>query len=49
VFVTHDQEEAFALADRVAILNAGKIEQFATAAAIQARPATDFVRAFIAD
>ena len=49
VFVTHDQEEAFALADRVAILNAGKIEQFATAAAIQAHPATDFVREFIAD
>jgi len=48
VFVTHDQEEAFALADRVAVLNAGKIEQFATADAIKAHPATDFVRAFVA-
>jgi len=49
VFVTHDQEEAFALADRVAILNAGKIEQFATAAAIKVHPATDFVREFITE
>jgi sulfate transport system ATP-binding protein len=49
VFVTHDQEEAFALADRVAILNAGRIEQFASAAAIRAQPATDFVREFIAE
>ena len=49
VFVTHDQEEAFALADRVAILNAGRIEQFATASAIQKDPATDFIRTFIAE
>jgi sulfate transport system ATP-binding protein len=49
VFVTHDQEEAFALADRVAILNAGRIEQFATADAIKAHPATDFVREFITE
>jgi sulfate transport system ATP-binding protein len=49
VFVTHDQEEAFALADRVAILNAGRIEQFASADAIRAQPATDFVREFIAE
>jgi sulfate transport system ATP-binding protein len=47
IFVTHDQEEAFALADRVAVLNAGGIEQFATPAEIQARPATEFVRAFL--
>lgn len=47
IFVTHDQEEAFALADRVAVLNAGVIEQFATPAEIQSRPATDFVRAFL--
>ena len=49
VFVTHDQEEAFALADRVAILNAGRIEQFATAGAIKVHPATDFVREFITE
>jgi sulfate transport system ATP-binding protein len=49
VFVTHDQEEAFALADRVAILNSGRIEQFATADAIKIHPATEFVREFITD
>jgi sulfate transport system ATP-binding protein len=49
VFVTHDQEEAFALADRVAILNLGKVEQLATADAIKAHPATDFVREFITE
>jgi sulfate transport system ATP-binding protein len=47
VFVTHDQEEAFALADRIAVLNAGTIEQFATPAEISARPASDFVRSFV--
>lgn len=39
VFVTHDQEEAFALADRVAILGDGRIEQFAPAAEIIQNPA----------
>ena len=47
VFVTHDHEEAFTLADRVAILNAGKIEQFASPGDIQERPASDFVRSFL--
>jgi len=47
VFVTHDQEEAFGLADRVAILNSGRIEQFASADAIRAHPASDFVRSFL--
>jgi sulfate transport system ATP-binding protein len=47
IFVTHDQEEAFALADRVALLNQGRIEQFATPAEIQSQPASDFVRAFV--
>ena len=49
IFVTHDREEAFALADRVAILNTGKIEQFATPAEIERAPANDFVREFISD
>jgi len=49
IFVTHDREEAFALADRVAILNLGKIEQFATPAEIERAPANAFVREFIAD
>jgi len=49
IFVTHDREEAFALADRVAILNLGKIEQFATPAEIERAPANAFVRDFITD
>jgi sulfate transport system ATP-binding protein len=47
IFVTHDQEEAFALADRVALLNHGRIEQFATPAEIEAEPASEFVSAFL--
>ncbi|MEO7240646.1 MAG: ATP-binding cassette domain-containing protein [Sphingomicrobium sp.] len=48
VFVTHDHEEAFTLADRVAILGQGRVEQFAEPAEIAARPASDFVREFLA-
>jgi sulfate/thiosulfate transport system ATP-binding protein len=47
IFVTHDQEEAFALADRVALLNHGQIEQFASPAEIQQSPASRFVREFL--
>ena len=47
IFVTHDQEEAFALADRVALLNEGRIEQFASPDEIQAQPASAFVSAFV--
>jgi sulfate/thiosulfate transport system ATP-binding protein len=47
IFVTHDQEEAFALADRVALLHHGRIEQFATPSEIEAEPASEFVRAFL--
>jgi sulfate transport system ATP-binding protein len=49
IFVTHDRDEAFALSDRVAILNAGTIEQFAPPAEIRDRPQTVFVEEFIAD
>lgn len=49
LFVTHDQDEAFELADRIAILNRGAIEQVGTPADILSRPATPFVRDFIAD
>jgi sulfate transport system ATP-binding protein len=48
IFVTHDQEEAFALADRVALLNQGRIEQFAAPAMITRTPANDFVASFLA-
>ena len=47
IFVTHDQEEAFAVSDRVAILNNGRVEQFDTPGRIQAMPACEFVRAFL--
>ena len=47
IFVTHDQEEAFALADRVALLNQGKVEQFAPPEQIAQNPASEFVRAFV--
>ena len=47
VFVTHDQEEALDLADRVAILNSGKIEQVGAPNDIYASPATPFVFDFL--
>ena len=45
--VTHDQEEAFALADRVAVLRDGVVEQEGTPEEIYARPATEFVADFV--
>ena len=47
LFVTHDQDEAFELADRIAILNNGVIEQMGSADDILERPATPFIAAFI--
>jgi sulfate transport system ATP-binding protein len=49
VFVTHDQEEALELADRVAILNAGKLEQVGTTDEVYDRPASPFVMSFVGD
>ena len=49
VFVTHDQEEALELADRVVVMNDGRIEQVGTADEIFDRPATPFVFDFIGD
>jgi len=46
VFVTHDQEEALDLADRVVIINKGAIEQDGTAEDVVRRPATPFVKEF---
>jgi sulfate transport system ATP-binding protein len=48
LFVTHDREEAFALADKVAILNSGHIAQYAPPHEIEQTPASDFVREFLA-
>ena len=47
VFVTHDQEEALELADRIAIMNVGNIEQVATPSEAYDRPATQFVSEFL--
>lgn len=49
IFVTHDQEEAFALADRVLIIQAGRLEQEGTPSAILDEPASEFVARFIGD
>jgi ABC-type sugar transport system ATPase subunit len=47
VFVTHDQEEAMSIADRIAVMNVGVLEQMDTPQEIYARPATLFVATFI--
>jgi ABC-type Fe3+/spermidine/putrescine transport system ATPase subunit len=49
IFVTHDQEEAMAMADRIAVMNAGRIEQAGTPADIYGRPRTRFVADFIGE
>jgi len=43
IFVTHDIDEAIKLGDRIAIMNAGRLEQYDTPAAILAKPASDLV------
>ncbi len=47
LFVTHDQVEAMTLAERMIVLNGGRMEQFATPEEVYARPATTFVASFI--
>jgi ABC-type Fe3+/spermidine/putrescine transport system ATPase subunit len=47
VFVTHEQEEAFALGDLVAVLNAGRLEQIGTPPELYDEPATLFVATFV--
>ncbi len=46
VFVTHDQEEALTLSDRIAVMRAGEIQQFGTPSEIFEAPATQFVAEF---
>jgi iron(III) transport system ATP-binding protein len=47
VFVTHDQEEAFTIADEVGVLNRGRLEQLGTPQMIYHHPATPFVAEFV--
>ncbi|MEU1268648.1 ABC transporter ATP-binding protein [Streptomyces sp. NPDC005799] len=47
VLVTHDQEEALTMSDRIAVLNQGRVEQVGTPAEIYERPATAFVASFV--
>ncbi|MGJ5180862.1 ABC transporter ATP-binding protein [Bradyrhizobium oligotrophicum] len=49
VFVTHDQEEALAMSDRIAVMNAGRVEQIGTPVEIYDQPRTRFVADFIGD
>ncbi|WP_431629537.1 ABC transporter ATP-binding protein [Alkalinema pantanalense] len=48
VFVTHDQEEALSMCDRVAVLSKGRLEQLATPEDLYQHPATQFVAEFVA-
>ena len=47
IFVTHDQEEAFTIADQVGVLNRGRLEQLDSPSTIYHQPATPFVAAFV--
>jgi putative spermidine/putrescine transport system ATP-binding protein len=47
VYVTHDQEEALSMSDRIAVLSNGRIEQIGTPLEVYERPQTDFVAGFI--
>lgn len=49
IYVTHDQEEALTISDRIAVMNRGRIEQIASPQEIYAGPATAFVADFVGD
>jgi spermidine/putrescine transport system ATP-binding protein len=49
VYVTHDQEEAMSMADRIAVMNDGRIEQLGTPEEVYRRPSSRFVADFIGD
>ncbi len=49
LFITHDQEEALILSDRIAVMNAGRLEQVGTPSEVYARPATRFVADFVGE
>ena len=47
IYVTHDQEEALTMSDRLAVFSRGKVEQIGTPAEVYERPATGFVAGFV--
>src|SRR5580765_3257040 len=47
IYVTHDQDEALAMSDRLAVFNRGRVEQVGTPADVYERPATAFVAGFV--
>src|SRR5438093_13579361 len=47
IYVTHDQEEALTMSDRLAVFNEGRIEQLGAPAEVYERPATEFVAGFV--
>jgi putative spermidine/putrescine transport system ATP-binding protein len=47
IFVTHDQEEALSISDRIVVMSAGNVEQFGTPFEVYNRPATRFVAGFV--
>jgi ABC-type Fe3+/spermidine/putrescine transport system ATPase subunit len=49
IFITHDQEEALVLSDRIAVMNKGAIQQVATTTEIYEHPANDFVADFVGE
>ncbi len=49
IFITHDQDEALVMSDRVAVMNAGRIEQLGTPTEVYERPATVFAAGFMGD
>lgn len=49
IYVTHDQGEAFAMSDRIAVMNGGRLEQIGTPKEIYQRPANQFVTSFVGE
>src|SRR6202000_2141284 len=49
IFITHDQEEALVLSDRIAVMDKGTIQQIASTTEIYERPANDFVADFVGE
>ena len=47
LYVTHDQEEALTMSDRIAVFNAGRVEQIGSPAEVYERPSTEFVAGFV--